>query len=324
MSDASSVVRVAVVGAGVMGRYHAMNYVALPKAELVGVVDPLPERRAAARQDFGCETFASVDEMLAARPVDAVSVAVPTSLHYQVTKRLLLSGVHVLVEKPVATDVAQANELAALSKELGLVLQVGHITRFYQSVEMLRDEVRSPYLIEARRLVPSTRVKDVGVILDLMIHDIDIVLGLVPDRVVSTSAVGRALNGSPYEDVAAAQVVFENGCIARLLASRVAPDAERSLLVAERHQTIRVDFAKEPYTEVAIYRTPDGPASPGHVQLDRHVLHEENPLQKELGHFIARQLGEASPIGTLNDDLRSLGLASRLQEALLSAAYAPA
>ena len=219
---------------------------------------------------------------------------------------------------------ARVNELAALSKELGLVLQVGHITRFYQSVAMLREEVRSPYLIEARRLVPSTRVKDVGVILDLMIHDIDIVLGLVPDRVASTSAVGRALNGSPFEDVAAAQIVFENGCIARLLASRVAPDAERSLLVAERHQTIRVDFAKEPYTEVAIYKTPDGPASPGHVQLDRHVLHEENPLQKELGHFIARQLGEASPIGTLSDDLRSLGLASRLQESLLSAAFTPA
>jgi len=307
-----------------MGRYHAMNYVALPRAELVGVVDPVPERRAAARQDFGCETFASVDELLAVRQVDAVSVAVPTSLHYQVTKRLLLSGVHVLVEKPVATDVEQAQELARLSQELGLVLQVGHITRFYQSVEMLREEVRSPYLIEARRLVPSTRVKDVGVILDLMIHDIDIVLGLVPDRVASTSAVGRALNGSPFEDVATAQVVFENGCIARLLASRVAPDAERSLLVAERHQTIRVDFAREPYTEVAIYKTPDGPASPGHVQLDRHVLHEENPLQKELGHFIARQLGEASPIGTLRDDLRSLGLASRLRESLATAALAPA
>lgn len=323
MTTPSGSVRVAVVGAGVMGRYHAMNYAALPRAELVGIADPAPDRRLAAQLDFGCETFASVDELLAARQVDAVSVAVPTSLHYQVTKRLLLSGVHVLVEKPVATDVAQARELAQLSQDLGLVLQVGHITRFYQSVEMLREEVRSPYLIEARRLVPSTRVKDVGVILDLMIHDIDIVLGLVPDRVANASAVGHALNGSPHEDVAAAQIVFENGCIARLLASRVAPDAERSLLVAERHQTIRVDFAKEPYTEVAIYKTPDGPASPGHVQLDRHVLHEENPLQKELGHFIARQLGEAAPIGTLSDDLRSLGLASRLQESLLAAVAAP-
>ncbi|HZJ09129.1 MAG TPA: Gfo/Idh/MocA family oxidoreductase [Trueperaceae bacterium] len=319
----SATVRVAVVGAGVMGRYHAMNYLALPRAKLVGIVDPSAERRAAAHEEFGCDVFGSVDELLLSRRVDAVSVAVPTSLHYQVAKQLLLSGVHVLVEKPVATDVGQARELAELSRSLGLVLQVGHITRFYQSVEKLRHVVKAPYLIEARRLVPSTRVKDVGVILDLMIHDIDIVLGLVPDRVLSASAVGHALNGSPHEDVAAAQVVFENGCIARLLASRVAPDAERSLLVAERHQTIRVDFAKEPYTEIAIYKSPAGPTSPGHVQLDRHVLHEENPLQKELGHFIARQLGEASPIGTLNDDLRSLGLASRLQESMLAAAAAP-
>ena len=317
-------VKVAVVGAGVMGRYHAMNYSALPRAELVGIVDPDPERRAQAEAEFGCAVFASVDELLVVRQVDAVSVAVPTILHYELAKQLLHCGLHVLVEKPVATDVGQARELAELSRSLGLVLQVGHITRFYQSVELLKQEVRAPYLIEARRLVPSTRVKDVGVILDLMIHDIDIVLGLVPDEVVSANAVGRALNGSPLEDVAAAQIVFANGCIARLLASRVAPDAERSLLVAEHHQTIRVDFAKEPYTEVAFYRTPDGPASPGHVQLDRHVLHEENPLQKELGHFIARQLGEASPIGTLNDDLRSLGLASRLQESLLAAVPTPA
>ena len=99
MTSTSGRVRVAVVGAGVMGRYHALNYAAIPRAELVGIVDPVPDRRAAARQDFGCETFASVDDMLAVRRVDAVSVAVPTSLHYHVTKRLLLSGVHVLVDR---------------------------------------------------------------------------------------------------------------------------------------------------------------------------------------------------------------------------------
>src|SRR5690606_1375380 len=154
--------------------------------------------------------------------VDAASVAAPTSLHYSLTKQLLTAGVHVLVEKPVATDVAQALELASLSRRRDLVLQVGHITRFYQSVEMLKREVKDPYLLEARRLVPSARVKDVGVVLDLMIHDLDIVLSLVNQRPVAISAAGKALNGSSHEDVAAAQIVFENGCIARLLASRVA------------------------------------------------------------------------------------------------------
>jgi len=307
---------VAVVGAGVMGRYHAMNYMALPRVELVAMIDPDPDRRMAAELEFGCATCASVTELLSRYAVDAASVAAPTSLHYSLTKQLLTAGVHVLVEKPVATDVAQALELASLSRRRDLVLQVGHITRFYQSVEMLKREVKDPYLLEARRLVPSARVKDVGVVLDLMIHDIDIVLSLVNQRPVAISAAGKALNGSSHEDVAAAQIVFENGCIARLLASRVAPDAERSLLVAERHQTLRVDFAKEPYTEVAIYKNPEGDASPGHVQLDRHVLHEENPLLKELGHFLARLRRETNPIGTLDDDVRSLTLASRLLEVL--------
>jgi len=304
--------RVAVVGYGVMGRYHAMNYAALQGVDLVAVVDPDPDKRLSAQLELGVEAYASVTELLAARRVDAASVAAPTSLHYALTKELLEAGVHVLVEKPVATDVEQARELAQLSRRRGLVLQVGHITRFYRSVAKLREEVEQPYLIEARRLVPSTRVKDVGVILDLMIHDIDIVLGLVRGEPVQVSAMARCLNGSPHEDVAAAQVLFDCGCIARLLASRVAPDPERSLLVAERDRTVRVDFAKEPYTEVVVYRDPGGAPGTSHVQLDRHVIHEENPLKKELEHFLARQAGEAAPIGTLADDLRSLALASRL------------
>ncbi len=304
--------RIAVVGYGVMGRYHAMNYASLPGAELVAVVDPDPDRRLSAQIELGVAAYSSVGALLAGERVDAASVATPTSLHYPVTKQLLGAGVHVLVEKPVATRVEEARELAEISSRNRLVLQVGHITRFYGSVEKLKSEVQHPYLIEARRLVPSTRVKDVGVILDLMIHDIDIVLGLVTGDVVKASAVGRCLNGSPHEDVAAAQVVFADGCIARLLASRVAPDAERSLLVAERERTVRVDFAREPYAELAVYRTPGEATSPGHVTLDRHVIHEENPLKKELEHFLARQAGVASPIGTLADDLRSLSLASLL------------
>ena len=312
-------VRVAVVGYGVMGRYHAMNYAALPAADLVAVVDPDPDKRLSAQLELGVEAYPTVAALLAARPVDAASVAAPTSLHYALAKQLLLAGVHVLVEKPVATDVDQARELAELSRGLGLVLQVGNITRFYRTVAKLREEVDTPYLIGARRLVPSTRVKDVGVILDLMIHDIDIVLGLVRGEPVAVAAAGRCLNGSPHEDVAAAQVTFADGCIVRLLASRVAPDAERSLLVAERDRTVRIDFAKEPYAELVVYRDPQGASSAGHVQLDRHVIHEENPLKKELEHFIARQSGEAAPIGTLADDLRSLTLASRLLAELRAA-----
>lgn len=304
--------RIAVIGAGVMGKYHANIYAALPHADLVAVVDPDAGRRAAAREAFACEVYADVDELLAAGPVDAASVAAPTSFHYPLTKTLLEAGVHVLVEKPVATDVAQARELAALSRRRALVLQVGHITRFYRAVQLLSEQVRRPYLIEARRLTPHARITDVGVILDLMIHDIDTVLRIVPSAVRDVTVAGHRLEGSPHEDVAAAQIVFENGCIARFLASRVAPDGERSLVVAEPERTLRLDFAREPHTEIAIYRPVEDEEGSSHVQVDRRTVHEDNPLRKELEHFLARIRRSAAPIGTLEDDLRSLELATRL------------
>lgn len=304
--------RVAVVGVGVMGRYHANIYQAMPDVDLVAVVDPSADRREESTATFGCRTFEHLGDMLVAEDIDAASVAVPTSLHYSVTKELLAHGVHVLVEKPVATTVADAKELAATSRRKGLVLQVGHITRFFRAVGLLSDRVDNPYFVEARRLVPNSRITDVGVILDLMIHDIDIVLGLVKRPIADVTVAGHALNGSIHEDVAAAQISFDNGCIARFLASRVAPDAERSLTVSELHQTMRLDFAKEPYTEIAIYRPIGGPEGSSHVQMDRHVVHEENPLRSELEHFVARIRQTADPIGTLDDDVRSLELATEL------------
>lgn len=309
MSDA---VRVAVVGYGVMGRHHGNVYAGLPGVDLVGVVDPDPTRRAIARERHGCETFSHVDELLAVRRVDAASVASPTSSHFDVTCRLLDADVHVMVEKPVATTVRAAQALAARSRERGVVMQVGHITRFYRAVQQLRQSVRRPYLIEARRLTPTARIRDVGVILDLMIHDIDIVLGLVGSPVADVSVAGHALNGTPYEDVAAAQITFESGCIARFLASRVAPDAERSLVVAEASRTYRIDFAREPHTEMAIYQARPTGDEGNHVHVDRHVIYEDNPLRKELSHFLARIRLSATPIGTLDDDLRSLTLATDL------------
>ncbi len=320
--------RVAVVGAGVMGRYHANVYGVLPDTELVGIVEPDARRRREAGERYGCAVYADVDDLLGATQVDAASVAAPTSTHHPLVHQLLSAGVHVLVEKPVATEVAQARELAQLSRETGLVLQVGHITRFFRAVERLRAEVRAPYLIEARRLTPNGRIRDVGVVLDLMIHDIDIVLGLVPERVVEVAVAGHTLGDGPHEDVCAAQVRFEGGCVARFLASRVAPDAERSLVVAEARQTYRLDFAKEPHTEMAVYRPappepgPDAngaPSSSGtHVLVDRQVIFEDNPLRKELVHFVARIRGSTAFIGTLEDDIRSLSLATELLDRLRS------
>lgn len=310
-------VRVAVVGAGVMGRHHASNYRALPHAQLVAMVDPDPSARAAASAAFGCATFASVPDMLRAVSVDAASVAVPTTEHYAVTHALLDAGVHVLVEKPVATSIREAVRLADRSRAAGLVLQVGHITRFFRAVRLLAERVEEPYLIEARRLSPHARVQDVGVILDLMIHDIDIVLGMVPSEIAEVSVAGHVVvEGGGHEDVAAAQITFENGCIARFLASRVAPDAERSLVVAERERTFRIDFLREPHTEIAVYQARRDEAGDTHVRTDRQVVAEDNPLREQLAHFLERISDAAIPIGTLDDDLRSLRVATDLLQRL--------
>ncbi len=324
--------RVAVIGFGVMGKHHAGVYAALPHTDLVAIVDPSAERRAEATQRFAVATYLDVASLLRAETLeadpntalgaargtvlDAASVAAPTSRHCRITEQLLGAGVHVMVEKPVASSVPEAEKMAALSRERGLILQVGHITRFYQAVELLGERISEPYLIEARRLTPNARIQDVGVILDLMIHDIDIVLGIVPHAIRSAHVSGHILSETGHEDVAAAQITFENGCIARFLASRVAPDAERTLVIAERKQTLRVDFGKEPHTEVSVYRpVAEGAGhAAGHseIQMDRLIVHEDNPLRRELEHFLARIRRRTPPIGTLDDDLRALQLATQL------------
>lgn len=322
--------RVAVIGAGVMGRHHANVYRLVPGVELVGIVEPDERRRHEAALQFGCPVHEDLATLLATTRLDAASVAAPTTVHHPLTATLLEAGVHVLVEKPVATRVEDAVALARTSRDRGLVLQVGHITRFFRAVERLRAEVERPYLIEARRLSPNGRIQDVGVVLDLMIHDIDIVLGLVRQRVVDVAVAGHVVGRGPHEDVCAAQVRFANGCVARFLASRVAPDAERSLVVAEPHRTYRLDFAKEPHTEMTIFRPAPGDAGlPGaaaheagdrgygsHVVVDRHVVFEDNPLRKQLAHFVARIRGASSPVGTLEEDIRSLALAQDLLQRL--------
>lgn len=303
--------RVAVVGFGVMGQYHANNYAAMPQARLVAAVDPDPVMRDLAARRFGLRAWRSVAELLDNEAIDAVSVAAPTSQHFTVSRQLLEAGVHVLVEKPLAPTVGQATQLVKLSRQRGLVLQVGHITRFYEAVTRLNNTVSEPYLVEARRTTPNTRIRDVGVVLDLMIHDIDILLKLVPSEITQVSVAGHSLAGNGFEDVAAAQLVFANGCIARLLASRAAYGVERSMTVMERDKMVTLDFSRDPHTEVAIHRPAPG-LDGSSVQVERHQVEEDNPLRRELTHFLARISRSEPPVGTAEDDLRSLELATRL------------
>lgn len=310
---------IAVVGFGVMGRHHANIYASLPHVHLVAIVEPDVDAQQLAMQRHAVPCFASLEQLLASNhALDALSIVTPTWTHYAVSKLALEAGLHILVEKPVTATVSEAEALIALSRQCQRIVQVGHITRFYRAVQLLSEKIHTPYLIEARRLSPNARIQDVGVILDLMIHDIDIVLGLVPHAIREYTVAGHYLHGK-HEDVAAAQIIFENGCIARFLASRVAPDAERSLVVAEAEQTLRLDFSRDPHAELAIYRQQKHSnlrSNEQQVQVSRTFVEDDNPLRKEIEHFLARIRYDATPIGTLEDDLRSLKLAHQLQYAL--------
>lgn len=312
---------VAVIGAGVMGMYHARNYAALSTARLVGIVDPDPQRQQLAESEFGCPAYASVEELLAVQTPHAASIATPTSLHFSVSKQLLNAGVHLLVEKPVTTDLHEAHVLADLSSAVGKVLQVGHITRFYNSVQQLKREVDTPLVIEARRSVPSTRIQDVGVILDLMIHDIDIALSLVDADPVHLTANGTSINGNGLEDIATAEIRFADNTVARFFASRLVDAPKRDITVIEKDRTLKLDFTTDPDVRlsIAMHSHDNGEVLPPQVR----IIQEHNPLQTEIAHFLSRIGGDVEPIGTLEDDLRSLALANMIIEELNLASAQP-
>lgn len=317
----STVLDIAVIGAGVMGMHHARNYAAIHAAHLVGVVDPSAERREYAARVLGCKTFASVDELLASTTPHAASIAAPTSLHFPLSEQLLQAGTHLLVEKPVTTDLHEAHILADLSRKVGKVLQVGHITRFYNSVQKLKRKVHHPLVIEARRSVPSTRIQDVGVILDLMIHDIDIALSLVESDPVHLTANGTSINGNGLEDIATAEIRFANGTVARFFASRLVDAPKRDITVIEMDRTLKLDFTTDPNVHFSIATHAYDSAEP--LPPSVNVIAENNPLKTEIEHFLSRIVGDVEPIGTLDDDLRSLALANMIINELNLASAQP-
>ncbi len=234
-------IRVAVIGAGHLGRIHARLLSELPEVEVVAVVDPSQEARELVSRDLRLTCFADIS--LVGKPFDAAVLATPTSSHHALGKELLARGVHLFVEKPLAPSSRQARDLADLAQSQGRVLQVGHVERFNPALAAIRSKVQSPHYIEAHRCSGySFRSTDIGVVLDLMIHDIDLALSLVPSRVARIEAYGRPVIG-PSEDIAQARLVFENGSAAHLTASRVNPTNARTLQIWDEGNLVHVDLA---------------------------------------------------------------------------------
>jgi predicted dehydrogenase len=253
-------VRAAVVGVGAFGRHHARIYSQLPEAELVAVVDANPAAREEAVKAYGCRAFADPSEIPA--DVEAVSVAVPTKFHHAVALPLLSRGVSVLIEKPMVRLLDEGRELIAAAEKSGAILQVGHVERFNPAVRALRDHKIVPRYIEAARVAPFPfRATDVGVVLDLMIHDIDIVLHLAGSPVKSVEAIGVPVLMST-EDICNARLLFENGCVASLTASRVATKSERKVRVFSADSYLVLDFGRR---EGFLYTKSEG-LTPGKIQ----------------------------------------------------------
>ncbi len=292
--------RVGVVGMGQWGRNHARIYAGFPDVELIAVVDRLGAEVRGFAHRYGTEV--STDYRKLAGRVDAVSIVVPTILHFEVARYFLAAGIHVLCEKPMTATVAEAAELASLAERKNLVLLVGHVERFKPAVRRLFDLVDEPIFIQCRRVRPydRTRVMDVGVIMDLMVHDIDVVLALVGGRLMDVSSMGVRVHNS-HEDLAVAQLRLSGGTVAWFLASRVAADKVAEIEVTSRDRVVHLDYHRQQLT-----------IHPFGGQIERMLIRGEEPLRAELRHFLDCVHGREQPLVTGSDGLRVLEVAHRI------------
>jgi predicted dehydrogenase len=311
--------RAGVVGVGQMGQYHVGIYSELHDVELVGVADTDSQRGAYVAGKYGIPLYADYHELL--DKVDVVSIAVPTSLHYPVAQRFLEAGVHVLLEKPIAHTMEEATELFRIANTHGVALHVGHVERFNGAIQELKNIVHEPWFIESRRLGPFVpRIKEDGVVLDVMIHDIDIILNLVESPISRLYALGKSIN-SEHEDLANVQICFQNGCIANIVASRATEIKIRTMAITQRDAYILLDYTDQ---DIRVHRQ----ASSEHVVtrgalryrqeslIERIFVHKENPLKLEIQHLLDCVSRRATRVVSVEKELRSLQVALQILEIL--------
>jgi predicted dehydrogenase len=297
--------RVGVVGVGALGRHHARVYASLPETELVGVVDTFPGRAEEVAGPFGTRVFPNYSDLFG--KVDAVSIATPTILHAEIGERFLQEGIHVLVEKPISHTLEDADRLIRAAKTNGRVLQVGHLERFNPAVRRLREIVHKPRFFEAHRMgLFSPRSLDIDVILDLMIHDLDIISLLVPSPVSQVSAVGIAILTNRI-DIANARIHFEDGCVANITASRVSMEKIRKLRLFQRQEYISLDYTRQDVAIFSLNHKPDG----GIPDIVSRILTPEKkePLQQELNAFLMATRGLEQVECSGEDGRKALALA---------------
>lgn len=232
--------KTAVIGVGYLGKFHAQKYAALDNSCLIAVVDKNEAAAEATAKECGCQALRDYRDLFGS--IEAVSIATPTSHHYQIAKDCLKQGIHVLIEKPITVTTAQADELIALAKSSNCLIQVGHLERFNPALLELEDNLGEPKFIESHRIAPfNPRANDVSVVLDLMIHDIDIILSMVDSPIQSVAASGTPVLTDSV-DIANARLEFANGCVANVTASRVSLKTERKMRIFQEDSYITIDF----------------------------------------------------------------------------------
>ena len=310
-------IKAGVLGVGKMGEYHVGILSENRDVELKGISDASEERGRVISERYDVPYFKDFKEML--KQVDVAVVAVPTKLHHQIGMAVLNAGVHVLLEKPCSDNLAHARELFSLADSKNLILHIGHVERFNGAVQELHKLVDDPILVECKRMGPFVeRMKDDSVVLDTMIHDIDIVLNLIDSKVVRMNVMGKSVF-SQKDDVVSVQLEFESGCIASILASRASQNKERTLSITEKASYIILDYTDQ---EIYVHRqsssdymlTKDSLRYKQESLIERIFVHKDNPLKLEIQHFLDCVKNGTPRKVAVDNELYSLEIALGIME----------
>src|SRR5450631_1611420 len=307
--------RTAVIGTGYLGRFHAQKYAASAACELVGIADPVANTRAAVAAELGVAAHADYRELLGR--VDAVSVVTPTPQHFAVARAFLEAGAHVLVEKPMTATIEEGAALIDTARRARRILQVGHLERFNAAVQAVQPILTVPRFIESARLAPfKHRGTDVDVVLDLMIHDIDLILSIVRSAVVAVDAIGSSVFSNEI-DIANARLRFANGCVANATASRVSLKTERRLRLFQDDAYVSVDLHQKVLT---VIRKGAGIGTDGvpQVAIDETSYEQGDALKDEIVAFLDSAATGCAPPVTGEDGLLALRTAVSIAEQVAS------
>src|SRR5579859_7163525 len=307
--------RTAVIGVGYLGRFHAQKYRTLPGSELIGIADPAAGARAAVGAELGVPAHADYRELLG--KVDAVSIVTPTPLHYTVARDFLEAGAHVLVEKPMTATVEEGERLIETARRAGRTLQVGHLERFNAAVQALQPMLGVPRFVESARLAPfKHRGTDVDVVIDLMIHDIDLILSIVRSPVAAVDAIGTSVFSREI-DIANARLRFANGCVANATASRVSLKTERRLRLFQDDAYVSLDLQQKILT---VIRKGAGMGADGmpQVAIDENTYEQGDALKDEIDAFLASAATGCAPAVSGEDGLLALRTAVSIAEQVAS------